>query len=106
LNAGRDAFDETTTPQRKVHIRVVQRSGRKRITTIEHLDDDLDIAKICKALRKILACNGSVTTTGDGESVIHLQGDKREAVKKFLLDMEIYDAKDDRIMVHGGTGGA
>jgi len=85
---------------------VVQRSGRKRITTVEHLDDDLDVAKICKALRKILACNGSVNVTKEGESVIHLQGDKRDAVKKFLVDMEIYDAKDDRIMVHGGTGGA
>lgn len=47
-----DAFDdadETTGDQSKVHIRVQQRNGRKCITTVQGLADDLDIKRICKA---------------------------------------------------------
>jgi len=38
----------------KVHIRVQQRNGRKCITLIEGLADDLDIKRICKVLKYVL----------------------------------------------------
>lgn len=79
-----------------------QRNGRKNITTVQGLDDDLDIALICKALRKILKCNGSISNSGDKGKVIQLQGDHRLAVKEFLEKVEIYDPKEDRIVVYGG----
>eukprot|EP01032_Pedospumella_encystans_P000365 gene365-412_t len=50
-NAGKD--------NSKIHIRVQQRNGRKCITTVQGLADDLDIAKIAKALKKTFKCNGS-----------------------------------------------
>jgi translation initiation factor 1 len=100
LNVGLDAFDEKKS-QQKVHIRVAQRSGRKNITTVQGLDDDLDVAKICRALKKILACNGSVSKTKDMGDVIQLQGDQREAVRDFLFQMKIYNPKEDRVVVHG-----
>lgn len=97
---GLDAFEEKQ--QGKVHIRVQQRNGRKNITTLQGLDEDLDIDLICKALRKILRCNGSISKTKDMGKVIQLQGDHRVAVENFLYDVEIYDRKDDRIVVYGG----
>ena len=100
LNVGLDAFDEKGS-QRKVHIRVAQRSGRKNITTVQGLDEDLDVAKICRALKKIYACNGSVSKTKDMGEVIQLQGDQRENVKEFLFGMKIYNPKEDRVVVHG-----
>ncbi|KAA0148049.1 hypothetical protein FNF27_02320 [Cafeteria roenbergensis] len=101
FDVGVDAFDDKSSSQKKVHIRVVQRSGRKNITTVQGLDDDLDIAKICRALKKILACNGSVSRDSTMGDVIQLQGDQREAVKSFLHDLKIYEPKEDRIVVHG-----
>ena len=35
-----------------IHIRVQQRNGRKCITTIQGLADELDIKRICKAFKK------------------------------------------------------
>ena len=37
----------------KVHIRTQQRNGRKSITTVQGLDEDLDLKKICKAFKKV-----------------------------------------------------
>jgi translation initiation factor 1 len=36
-----------------VHIRIQQRSGRKSLTTVQGLADDLDLKKILKALKKV-----------------------------------------------------
>lgn len=41
-------------------MRVQQRSGRKCITTIQGLADDLDVNKIARALKKTFKCNGTV----------------------------------------------
>jgi translation initiation factor 1 len=41
----------------KVHIRVQQRNGRKCITLIEGLAEDLDIKRICKVERA--SCNNT-----------------------------------------------
>ena len=59
-----DAFDdadEKQGDQSKVHIRVQQRNGRKCITTVQGLADDLDVKRICKAFKKNFQCNGAVT---------------------------------------------
>ena len=47
----RDAFaeaEEEGGDTSKIHIRVQQRNGRKCITLIEGLAEDLDIKRICK----------------------------------------------------------
>lgn len=51
-----DAFDEELgggESKSKVHIRTQQRNGRKSITTVQGLDSDLDLKKICKAFKKV-----------------------------------------------------
>lgn len=86
----------------KVHIRVQQRNGRKCITSIEGLDEDLDQKRICKAMRKLFNCNGNVIDDEDRGEVIQLQGDQRDNVRAFLLEQTVIEAHEkDRIVVHG-----
>lgn len=103
----------------KVHVRVQQRSGKKCITTIQVLTkyyylyqnfhtfnyqglaEDLDIAKITRALKKTFKCNGSVTTDPEfyGE-IIQVSGDQRTNVRAFFIDQEV--CNEDQIVIHGG----
>ena len=68
----------------KVHIRVQQRNRKKCVLTIQGLDDDLDLKKICKAMRKNLQCNGAIVQDKEFGDVIQLQGDHRAKVGDFL----------------------
>lgn len=82
-----------------IHIRVQQRNGRKCITTVQGLDKKLDLKKILKVLQKKQNCNGTVVDNAEHGQVIQLQGDQRDAVKTFLVDNEIVDAK--KVKKHG-----
>ena len=100
----RDAFDEVNKAEgmgtgNKVHIRMQMRNRRKCILTIQGLDDDLDLKKICKALRKNLQCNGAVVKDKEYGDIIQLQGDHRSVVQEFLIDQEIITK--DQLIVHG-----
>lgn len=91
------------TVKNKYHIRVQQRNGRKCITTLDGLEEDLDLKRICKAMRNAFSCNGNVVMKEDEETgVIQLQGDQRENIKQWLLDQEVILKNEvDRIVVHG-----
>jgi len=82
-----------------VHIRVQQRNGRKCITTVQGLDQNLDFKKILKAVKKAECCNGTVVEDETMVNVLQFQGDQREAIKTFLENMEIVDKSS--IKVHG-----
>lgn len=43
-----------------MHIRVQQRNGRKCITTVAGLAEDLDVKKILKSFKKNFSCNGAI----------------------------------------------
>jgi translation initiation factor 1 len=95
-----DIFSSLT--KSKIHIRVQQRNGRKCITTIEGLEDDLDTKRICKAMKSAFNCNGNVTLDEDKGDIIQLQGDQRENSREWLLHQEIIAQNEkDRIVVHG-----
>lgn len=99
-----DAFEDAgdnngVQSEEKVHVRVQQRSGRKCITTVEGLADDLDIKRICKAFKKNFSCNGAVQKDEDSKEVIQLSGDQRTNVKSFLVDQEI--CLPDSVVLHG-----
>jgi len=85
--------DEVSGKKNLVHIRVQQRNGRKCITTVQGLDAQLDLKKILKAIKKAECCNGTVVEDEEMGQVLQFQGDQRDAVSKFLTDMEIVDAK-------------
>lgn len=92
-----------TVSKNKYHIRVQQRNGRKCITTLDGLEEDLDLKRICKAMREAFSCNGNIVMKeGEEEGVIQLQGDQRENIKQWLLEQEIILKNEaDRIVVHG-----
>jgi len=99
-DAFKDAADEPGASHGdKVHVRVQQRNGRKCITTIAGLADDLDIKRICKAFKKNFSCNGAVQKDEENAEVIQLSGDQRTNVKEFLVDQEICHS--DTIVLHG-----
>jgi translation initiation factor 1 len=87
----------------KVHVRIYQRNGKKSITTIEGLEDDLDLKRICRSMRKTFNCNGNVTLDKNNEQeVIQLQGDQRENVRLWLTDQEIISKSElSRLVIHG-----
>ena len=85
------------------HIRLQQRNGKKCITTIDGLEEDLDLKRICKAMLNAFSCNGNVKMKEDEDTgIIQLQGDQRENIKQWLLDQQIILKNEmDRIVVHG-----
>lgn len=82
-----------------VHLRVQQRNGRKRWTTIAGLAPDLDLAKILKYLKKAFCTNGAVVRHATAGLVIQLQGDLRRQVYEALWTWQICDR--DMIKVSG-----
>ena len=83
----------------KVHVRVQQRTLRLGITTVEGLDNKLDLKKICRAMKKMFNCQGAVMHDEDRREIIRLQGDHRREVMSFLADQEIVDQK--QLCCHG-----
>jgi len=57
-----------------VHIRNKQRNGKKSFTMVEGLATDLDVVKILKCLRKMLATNGTLLKDENNQVVLQLQG--------------------------------
>lgn len=99
-----DAFEDAgdkggVSSEDKVHVRVQQRNGRKCITTIAGLADDLDVKRICKAFKKNFSCNGAVQKDEEAGEVIQLSGDQRTNVKSFLVDQEICHGEN--VVLHG-----
>ncbi len=82
-----------------VHIRIQQRNGRKSLTTVAGLADDLDLKRILKAFKKTFSCNGTVIEDEEHGEILQLQGDQRKNVAAFLVDNEICGKHEVRI--HG-----
>lgn len=91
-------FENEILNQQKVNIRKNQRNGRKCTTIIEGLENDLDIKKITKALKRFFKCNGSVEKDKDNNEIIQLSGDQRDNVLEFLIDQEIVEKEN--IIIH------
>jgi translation initiation factor 1 len=93
---------QETVIKNRYHVRIHQRNGKKSITTLEGLEEDLDLKRICKAMRKCFNCNGNVKKDDFDEEIIQLQGDQRENIKQWLLDQQIVEKSDaTRIILHG-----
>ena len=101
LNNLSNPFEEEVQGSlRKVHIFMRARKRNQTVTTIHHLDDDLDIAKIAKAMRKRFNCSATVKLdeNHNNEEVIKLSGDHRLHALKFLVESQIYH--EDQIVLH------
>ena len=92
-------MDLFTDERNLIHIRVQQRNGKKCLTSIHGIADDLDLKKILKYLKKVYSTNGSVVNDPPHGDVIQLQGDQRRNVYDSLIDWKIANKED--IRVHG-----
>ena len=98
-------FDELNTlednffSQNKVTISVQQRNGRKNITTISGMAEDLDLKKILSHVKKTYNCNGSIVKNEKFGEIIILSGDQKDNIYNFLINEEIN--KKDEIVVKG-----
>ena len=88
-------IDTIPLDKQKIHIRIQQRNGRKSITTIEGLSNDLKLATVLQQMKRLFHCNGAIAE----KNTIMLFGDQRLPVKKFLIDNNI--AKESEIVMHG-----
>uniref|UniRef100_A0A6B2LT26 SUI1 domain-containing protein n=1 Tax=Arcella intermedia TaxID=1963864 RepID=A0A6B2LT26_9EUKA len=94
--------DNTLNQTHNIHIRVVQRTNRKRITFVEGLPQKLNFHRTLRDLRKKLNCNGSIIEDPDLGNVIQLQGDHRQEVFNFLVETKI-SPDPNHIQIHGIT---
>ncbi len=87
----------------KIHVRVQQLNKKSFITTIAHMDDDLDLKRISRAMARAFSCSGTIIQNKEYGEVIQLSGDQRENVKAWLIEMQILtpaEAKE-RLILHG-----
>jgi translation initiation factor 1 len=87
------------TSAASVHIRLQQRNGRKCLTTIQGLPDDLDLKKILKYMRKKFKTNGTILKDEEHGEIVQLQGDQRKSGRDFLLQHNICQKPE--VVVHG-----
>ena len=66
------------------------------------LEPDLDLKRICKAMKRVFNCNGSIEEDKEMGEIIQLQGDQRDNARSWLLDNEIVAKTDaELVVVHG-----
>ncbi len=85
-----------------IHIRIIQRTSRKYITTIQGLKRDLNLSSLAKYMRKAFHCQADVfifEKNGVKQKIIKLQGDQRDNIKRFLIAEQI--VPEALIKVHG-----
>ncbi len=92
-----DLENKPIHPKSAIHIRIVQRNGKKHWTIIEGLASDLDLEKIAKYIRKSLHISGTVLEDGR----LQFNGDHRHAIKTFLETYKVVDDQDPPIKIHG-----
>ena len=83
----------------KIHIRLIRHSARRAITMIEGLDDDLDLNRICKYMKRAFNTNGCVIE----DKVIQLQGDFRDESREWMVKEEVLTEQEakERVIFHG-----
>lgn len=89
-------FDPFAEVERStVHVRLVQRSGRRWHTFICGLGIDLDLRKIARLLQRACHTNGTVLDDEvHGGRILQLQGDQRKLVVAALVEWKIVESRD------------
>lgn len=89
----------------KVHIWSRKVSNTKWSTTVEDLDEDLDLKRIARYMAKAFATSVAVCEHDDipGKYYLKIQGNMKENVRSWLIENEVMTAKEaeERIVFHG-----
>lgn len=78
----------------KVTISVEKRNGKKCITNVIDMADDLDLPRILSYLKKKYNCNGSILKDEKHGEIMSFTGDQKENIYNFLIQEEIYKKED------------
>jgi len=74
---------EISKEQQKIRVRLEIGKWSRKNTIIEGIDEkDIDLSRLAQKLKAYCACGGTAKN-----SQILLQGDHREKVRKFLIEM-------------------
>lgn len=86
----------------KIHIRS-QQMGSKWITMIEDLDEDLDLKRIARYMKRALNCAVAICEDANGKEYIKIQGNKKEDARDWLVANEVLTEKEakERVVLHG-----
>lgn len=94
-----NATNTTDVFSQKVTISVSKRNGKKCITYVIGMAEDLDLKKIVSYLKKTYSCNGSIIKDEKYGEIMKFSGDQKENIYNFLVKEEIYQKED--IIVKG-----
>lgn len=78
----------------KVTIVVEKRGGKRFITNVIGMADDLDLNMILSYLKKKHNCSGSILRDEKFGEIMSFTGDQKENIYNFLIDEEICDKED------------
>lgn len=95
MNTG-DIFNDIQSSlfTEKVTIAVEKRNGKKCITNVIGMAEDLDLKRILSYLKKKHNCNGSILKDETHGEIMSFSGDQKENVYNFLVNEEIYNKED------------
>lgn len=95
MNTG-DIFNdiESSLFTEKVTISVEKRNGKKCITNVIGMAEDLDLPRILSYLKKKHSCNGSIIKDETHGEIMSFSGDQKENIYNFLVNEEIYKKED------------
>jgi translation initiation factor SUI1 len=99
MNIEFEEIDNTLLKSSKVTITLDKRGGKKCITNVIGMADDLDLHKILSYLKKKHNCSGSILKDDKYGEVMSFTGDQKENIYNFLINEEIYNKED--IIVKG-----
>jgi len=89
-----DLFNKTP-----ITISVEKRNGKKCITSVIGMPEDLDLKRILSYIKKTFSCNGSIIIDKEYGEVMLFTGDQKEHVYDFLIKQEI--CTKDEIIIKG-----
>ena len=90
-----DIFNiESSLFTEKVTISVEKRNGKKCITNVIGMAEDLDLKKILSYLKKTYSCNGSILKDEAYGEIMSFSGDQKENIYNFLVNEQIYKKED------------
>lgn len=99
MNIDFEEIDDNPFEVSKVTIVVDKRGGKKCITNVIGMADDLDLKKISSYIKKTHNCSGSILKDEKYGEVMSFTGDQKENLYNFLVKEEIYKKED--IIVKG-----
>jgi translation initiation factor SUI1 len=99
MNIEFEEFDDNMFENSTVTIVVDKRGGKKCITNVIGMANDLDLKKILSYIKKTHNCSGSVIKDQKYGEIMSFTGDQKENIYNFLIHEEICKKED--IIVKG-----